>query len=154
MSIVEMTYKLPVICAVSDGASANRKFFKIHGFMDDAVSEVVYHTINLYADKELWYIYFYADPPHLLKTTRNCLHHSGPSGTRKMETGIGYICGNTSVPCLWMTLIVTREKCSNYRWINLSSVANPGTAATAQYCMMFNRFFDCLNVRSLYEALP
>ena len=89
MSIVEMTYKLPVICAVSDGASANRKFFKIHGFMDDAVSEVVYHTINLYADKELWYIYFYADPPHLLKTTRNCLHHSGPSGTRKMETGIG-----------------------------------------------------------------
>ena len=44
--------------------------------------------------------------------------------------------------------------------INLSSVSNlsaqdyPETAATAQYCMMFNRFFDCLNVRSLYEALP
>ena len=58
--------------------------------MDDAVSEVTYRTINLYADEER-YIYFYADPPHLVKTARNCLRHSGPQRTRRMETGDGFL---------------------------------------------------------------
>ena len=57
VSILEMTCKLPVICAVSDGASSNRKFYKMHGFMDDAVSEVVYRSINLFAE-ESRYLYF------------------------------------------------------------------------------------------------
>ena len=41
VSILELTCKLPVICAVCDGASPNRKFFKMHEYMDDALSEVV-----------------------------------------------------------------------------------------------------------------
>ena len=57
VSILEITCKLPVICAVSDGASSNRKFYKMHGFMDDALSEVVYRSINLFAE-ESRYLYF------------------------------------------------------------------------------------------------
>ena len=54
------------------------------------MSEVTYRTINLYTEEER-YIYFYADPPNLVKTARNCLHHSGPQGTRTMETGDEFI---------------------------------------------------------------
>ena len=57
VSILEMTCKLPVICAVSNGTSSNRKFYKMHGFMDDALSEVVYRSINLFAE-ESRYLYF------------------------------------------------------------------------------------------------
>ena len=57
VSILEMTCKLPVICAVSDGASSNRNFFKMHGFMDDALSDVVYRSINLFAE-EPRYLHF------------------------------------------------------------------------------------------------
>ena len=62
VSILELTCKLPVICAVCDGASPNRKFFKMHEYMDDALSEVVYRSINLFAEEDR-YIYFFADPP-------------------------------------------------------------------------------------------
>ena len=34
VSILELTCKLPVICAVCDGASPNRKFFKMHEYME------------------------------------------------------------------------------------------------------------------------
>ena len=51
VSTLEMTSKLPVICAVSDGASTNGNFFKMHGFMDDALSEVTYPSIYLFAEE-------------------------------------------------------------------------------------------------------
>ena len=35
----------------------------------------VYHTVNLYHPSR--YICFFADAPHLMKTTRNCMYHSG-----------------------------------------------------------------------------
>ena len=78
VSILELTCKLPVIFAVCDGASPNRKFFKMHEYMDDALSEVVYRSINMFGEEDR-YIYFFADPPHLMKTSRNCIHHSDPS---------------------------------------------------------------------------
>ena len=34
-----------------------------------------HRTVNLYAPHR--FIYFFADVPHLVKTTRNCLYHSG-----------------------------------------------------------------------------
>lgn len=43
---------------------------------------VTYKVKNRFADR---YIYFIADPPHLMKTARNCLAHSGHGrGTRFM----------------------------------------------------------------------
>ena len=58
-----------VISVTCDGASSNRKFFRIHGGKD------VYKTLNPYADPPRS-IYFFSDVPHLLKTTRNCWSNS------------------------------------------------------------------------------
>ena len=70
VAILELTCKLAVIAAVSDGAYPNRKFYRMHGLMDDKEdSEFVYRTINLYATNR--YIWFFADAPYLMNTTRN-----------------------------------------------------------------------------------
>ena len=74
--ILETSCNLWVIAATSDGASPNRKFYRLHKDLDGgAGKDVCYRTINLYAPNR--YIYFFSDAPHLVKTTRNCLHHSG-----------------------------------------------------------------------------
>lgn len=49
-----------------DGLSANRRFFKLH----DPSSKIVYKVPNPYAEDGRQ-LYFFSDPPHLLKTTRN-----------------------------------------------------------------------------------
>ena len=76
VSILEVKCRLPVICTVCDGASSNRKFFKIHKFLDDNITEVVHRSVNLFAT-DYRFIYFFSNAPHLMKTARNCLQHSG-----------------------------------------------------------------------------
>lgn len=67
-----------VICVVADGASANRKFFRMHG-----QKNLFYKTHNLFAcPSENRSLFFISDPPHLIKTTLNCWSHSGDGGTR------------------------------------------------------------------------
>ena len=76
ISILEYTCNLPVIAAVSDGASQNRTFYRMYNGLDDHPdADVVYKTVNLFAPER--YIYFVADAPHLMKTARNALYHSG-----------------------------------------------------------------------------
>ena len=78
VAILELTCKLQVIATVSDGALPNRKFYWMHEQMSNTDdSSVVYHTINLYLPGR--YIWFFGDPSHLMKTTRNCIAHSGMS---------------------------------------------------------------------------
>ena len=60
---------LKVIAVTADGANLNRKFLKMHGDGD------IYKTKNIYTSDDR-YMYFIYDPPHLIKTTRNCLSHS------------------------------------------------------------------------------
>ena len=75
ISILEYTCNLPVIAAVSDGASQNRTFYRMHSGLDDHPdADVVYKTVNLFAPGR--YIYFIADAPHLMKTAWNILYHS------------------------------------------------------------------------------
>ena len=76
---------MKVIAATADGASQNRKFFRMHRHLvGDLDTEIVYRTKNIYT-KEIRFIYFFADVPHLMKTVRNCLFHSGSGrGTRYM----------------------------------------------------------------------
>ena len=57
-----------VFFVTCDGASCNRKMFSMHGAKD----EFVYKTINIFS-KDMQYVYFFSDPPHLVKTIRNCL---------------------------------------------------------------------------------
>ena len=71
-----------VIAITADCASLNRKFFRMHA--SDTTSGVVYKTKNPYASDDRD-IYFISDPPHLMKTTRNCWSHSYAHGmTRQL----------------------------------------------------------------------
>ncbi len=76
VSTLELSVKLMVCAAVNDGASPNRKFFRLHTKLAvDLKCDVVYKTPNLFAMSR--FIYFFADSPHLIKTARNCLFNSG-----------------------------------------------------------------------------
>ena len=60
---------LKVLAMTADGASPNRRLFKIH---DPASSNTTPHKVpNPYSTggRDL---FFFSDPPHLLKTVRNC----------------------------------------------------------------------------------
>ena len=76
VAILEITCGLKVIAATSDGASSNRRFVRMHKETDGkAGKDVVYRAKNIYAEDER-YIFFFADPPHLIKTARNCVANS------------------------------------------------------------------------------
>ena len=58
-------------------------------------SSVVYDTVNPYApDRIIW---FMSDPPHLLKTIRNCLYNSGRKKCRNMKKNGQYLHWSTIV---------------------------------------------------------
>ena len=100
VSILEMTCNLWVIAATSDGPSPNRKFFRLHFGLDGGSGKnVVYRVKNMFAMYR--YIYFFSDVPHLMKTTRNCLYHSGAGDcTRYMwNNGFELIWGHTARYC-------------------------------------------------------
>ena len=77
--ILETSCNLWVIAATSDGASPNRRMYRLHKALDgDSDADVYHRTINLFAPHR--FIYFFSIlllAPHLVKTTRNCLMHSG-----------------------------------------------------------------------------
>ena len=169
---------LHVIAATADGASPNRKFFRMHKDLqgNSQILDVVYRARNIYA-AEIRYIYFFADVPHLIKTTRNCLSNSGSGrATRYMW--------NSGVFILWshITQIYDEQLQSGLKLapklssdhmyltpysvmrVNLAvqvlseTVGNvlkqfgPAEAAgTSKFCLMMDKFFDCLNVRNTVE---
>ena len=69
-----------VIALTADGASPNRKFFRLHSSSKD---ELCYKTPNPYTSEDRC-IYFFSDVPHLMKTSRNCWSHSHTHGTRSL----------------------------------------------------------------------
>ena len=76
IGVLELTCNLWVIASTSDGASPNRRLYRMHKPLDNnAEDDLCYQTINSYAPQR--YIYFFSDAPHLVKTTRNCLYSSG-----------------------------------------------------------------------------
>lgn len=74
---------IKILTLIGDGAGCNKKFFKMHTKYDDS-QEFVYSTRNI-ASGEDRPIFFMIDPPHLLKTIRNCFSNSyGHKNTRRM----------------------------------------------------------------------
>ena len=74
---------LKVVALTADGSSMNRNIFCMHA----SNSKLRYRTKNIYAADERL-IYFFADVPHLMKTTRNCWSHSSERGTRNLWVSI------------------------------------------------------------------
>ena len=70
VAILEITCKLKVIAAMSDGASPNRSFYKMHNALSNNISDITYKACNLFSsdNRDLW---FFSGPPHLIKTVKN-----------------------------------------------------------------------------------
>lgn len=165
---------LKVLFITCDGASANRKFFNIHG----EVNEFIHYTENSYSvdDRK---IYFISDVPHLIKTTRNCFCNSfSHKNTRKMwkdGKDISWLhllrlfeehCElSLYSPCPKLTrshITITPFGCMK---VNMAAqvlsftVANAlemlygdNISETVNFLRVMNRFFDCMNVRNLFEG--
>ena len=58
-----------VLAVTADGGSPNRRLFKIH---NTSSKEITYKVKNPYATDGRS-VFFLSDPPHLIKTVRNCL---------------------------------------------------------------------------------
>jgi len=174
--ILECSCNLWVVATTSDGASPNRRFYRLHKPLDgDAGTDVCYGTINLFAPHR--FIYFMSDAPHLIKTTRNCLYHSG-SGTcsRYMWNDGQFILWEHIAQLFYQDidnglkllpkLTYDHTKLSSYSVMQVNLAAQvlsasvaavlqtfgpQEEAATSKFCAMVDSFFDCLNVRSLRE---
>ena len=176
VSVLEVAVNLWVVGAVNDGASPNRKFFNLHiKLAEEIKSDVVYKTLNIFAMTR--YIYFFADSPHLMKTTRNCLYNSGSgSRSRYMWNNGNYLLFKHiadlfyndqdfalhSLPKLTLDHIIltpySKMKVKLAVQVLSKSVAialqendRDEVLGTARFCEMMNSFFDCTNVRSKDE---
>ena len=78
---------IKVRACVSDGASINRRFYKLHAcdFPEDVIT---FRCINRYsADQRP--LYFVSDTCHLMKTSRNCFENSGANrNSRRMVVSV------------------------------------------------------------------
>ena len=100
--VLEKLCNLWVIATTSDGASPNRRMYRMHSALNDENDDVCYRTKNIYAPSR--YIYFFSDAPHLVKTTRNCMYSSGHGKcTRYLPVNSINTCCNMYVNCflLW-----------------------------------------------------
>ena len=90
-----------VLAVTGDGASTNRKFFRMNS---NPADHSCHKTVNPYScsGRFLYFIY----PPHLLKTTRNCWSHSGSHGSKRQlwVSTVGLI-GVHSGTCLYTNYI-------------------------------------------------
>ena len=177
VSILELQCNLKVISVTCDGASANRGFFKMHKHLNNNDDAVTFKVENMFTEEER-YIYFVADPPHLMKTARNCLSNSGSGRCSRLMWNDdqyilwSHICDlyNEDQECglhLLPKLTEDHLNLSSYSVMNvklavqvlsstvskvLESFGLTESAGTANFCRMMDLFFDCTNVRNTKEG--
>ena len=176
VAILEINCNLWVIAAVCDGASTNRKFFSLHKGLDgNSHTDVVYRTKNVFILNR--FIYFFSDPPHLLKTARNCLLNSGSAlcsrymwnndkhliwkhicdiYNRDLESGLKLVpkLSNEHIRLSSyskMKVKLSVQVLSDTVASVLENFCLPEYHGTAEYCKKLDILFDCANVRSLDE---
>ena len=59
---------MKVVGATFDGATNNRRMIKLH----DTSAALTHKVKNIHSNDGARDIFFFSDPPHLIKTTRNC----------------------------------------------------------------------------------
>ena len=178
VSVLELTCNLWVVAASCDGAAPNRKFFNLHyGLVGETLSGVIHRTLNLYATQR--FIYFFADAPHLLKTARNCLYHSGAASNhsrymwkdgyylvwqhifdiynKDQDTGLHLLPRLTFDHVKLNSYSVMRvnlaaQILSSTVASVLGAYGGPDSQETAKFCSMLDSFFDCANVRNKTEG--
>lgn len=176
--ILEKTVNLWVITVTADGASTNRTFFRMHEKLDGnkTPSRFCYRTVNIWAPHR--FIYFISDVPHLIKTLRNCLHHSSFGNSSRLLWNNNHylvwehICKAyytdieselRALPKLTMEHIkinsyssmrvyLAAQVLSSTMSTVLSHFNNAECSETAKYCKLVDSFLDCFNVRNPTEG--
>ena len=176
VSYLEFCCNLRTVACVSDGASPNRTFYKMHKIPGS--TGVTHKAKNPYVKD--CYIYFFADAPHLMKTARNCIYHSGfnEKSSRLMWNDGKYIIWGHIFRLaqdelhreikLAPRISMNHVNLDPYSKMNVKlatqvlsqTVSNvlfnyypDETFGTAGFIGKMNKFFDCLNVRSLIEHI-
>lgn len=90
--------ELQVLAVTCDGAKSNRKMFKMHG----ATKGVPYKTNN-YFTKTNEPIFFICDPPHILKTLRNCFARGQLWVSNKVTITLTHATFNPNCNIVWWT---------------------------------------------------
>ena len=168
-----------ILAIVSDGSSANRAFYQMHtpATRSEDHPELVFDTINLCAPERI--LYFIADPPHLLKTIRNCFAKSGQGEkcTRLLTKNKQFIVWKTIERLYLEDSKLTLRRChklnaqnvylNSYTCMKTSYAGNvisntvgvdlkdrkwPGTEETADFIIKTNNFFDDLNGAHTYHG--
>ena len=165
-----------VVFQTANGSSPNRRYFCMH--RDPAAAfKIVYKAINPYSAMSGRAIYFFADPPHLMKTTQNCLANSGShTFSHNMWNGMditwkhllqlqdalrhcsrqsgGLTIGHKLKTDFHLTsyskmrVNLTVQILSHTTSEALKYYGIQGSAATQTLLRFMDRFFDMLNVRS------
>ena len=175
VEILETDLGLTVLFITSDGASPNRRFINLH--RQDGQQGVVYRADNIFAP-EPRFIYFISDPPHLLKTARNCFSNSYcHKKSRKLWkdnkdiswlhivnlykdhcTGLYKRCNKLTrahinlTPFGCMKVNLAAQVLSSTVADAVEMLYGENTAETVKFIRHMNKFFDCMNVHSLSEA--
>lgn len=171
---LEIVVGLKVMYICCDGAVQNRKFFKLHGTSDSQLNN---RTRNPYAVEERD-IFFISDPPHLLKTARNCFANSDAhSKTRSLWNGktISWkhvvklyedhceqtelrLCPKLTRNHLYLTSF-SKMRVSLAAQILSATVANglqmiygDAVSSTVEFVRILNKWFDIMNVKNLHES--
>ena len=139
----------------------------------NADTDVVYRTINFFSEDKR-YIYFISDPPHLLRTAHNCLNNSRSGKvTRSVWNGGLFLiwnhindifledqeCGSQLLPKITyehvyltpffvMNVRLAAQVLSTTVSKDLSNYGPADAAGTAEFGLMFDKFFDIMNVSS------
>jgi len=170
---LEVVVGLKVLYICCDGAVQNRKFFKLHG----SDRELTYKTRNPYAADDR-YIFLISDPPHLLKTARNCFANSDAhSKTRLLWNGKSIswkdvvrlyeehceqtefrLCPKLTKSHVYLTSF-SKMRVSLAAQVMSATVANglqmiygPAVSSTVEFISIINKWFDIVNVKNLYES--
>ncbi|XP_041476452.1 uncharacterized protein LOC121424753 isoform X2 [Lytechinus variegatus] len=173
VSAVE-TAGLKVRAIVSDGATCNRKFYKL------CMQSTGNFSVNPFDEERK--IYFFCDVPHLLKTARNNLENAGFNRkSRNLQFGDKHIRWTHLVrlfewdsgsdlrllpklspehlyltPSLRMRVKlaaqVLSKSVSNAFRVMSQETGDTSTEGTREFVEMFDKFFDCLNVTTKSEG--
>ena len=153
--------------------------FRMHKYLcSDTDAHVIYRTKNIHT-KEMHLIYFFPDAPHLVKTVRNCLYHSGSGLWRRyiwnngfcllwshiahlyyedLESGLKLVNKLTSdhinlTSYSVMRVNIAAQVLSETVGNVLNSFGPEEAEGTGQFYIMMDKFFDCFNVRNTKEYI-
>ncbi|KAL5497202.1 hypothetical protein EMCRGX_G013628 [Ephydatia muelleri] len=155
---------LKVIGVTMDGASVNRSFVKLHQHS----TEMLYKVPNPYAEDKRP-LYFISDPPHLIKTIRNCWRnrtlwcddkyiswdHLKELYDADVQPGIGIrIVPKLKLEHLQLSAFskmrvdLAAQVCSESVSKALLKVCGEKAYETATFVSLMDKFFDTLNVHN------